>query len=565
MYISRRRMTKKLLLEFLSISSIFIFVFVFFSLSPRKVKHTSTLPKLHIHNHIQLANSACEGTLYPDLCVSTLSTVPDLHTKSLPMLIVATVNQTLDEVRASELNCSRIQKKFKHLDIREQRALQDCIELLDDTISDLKITISDLSKSSTSKYYNDLQTWFSAAMTNQYTCLDGFAYSNGKVRRMIKKRLYRISRHVSNSLAMLKKVKKKNSSSGRKLAEEYGVDVAEDGYPSWLSRKDRKLLQTSVNETVFDLIVAKDGSGNFSTIMEAVALAPNKSDTRFVIYIKAGAYFENVEVDKKKPNLMFVGDGIGKTVIKASRNVVDGWTTFRSATVAVVGTGFIAKGITIENAAGPAKHQAVALRSGSDLSAFFNCSFVGYQDTLYVHSLRQFYRDCDVYGTVDFIFGNAAVVLQKCNLYARLPMENQKNIYTAQGREDPNQNTGISILNCKVAAAADLIPNKTDFRTFLGRPWKEYSRTVFMYSYMEDVIDPVGWLEWNATFALETLYYGEYMNRGPGSNTSARVTWPGYRVINSSTEASKFTVGNFIQGSEWLNSTEIPYYSGLTP
>ncbi|MBA0790705.1 hypothetical protein Gohar_015338, partial [Gossypium harknessii] len=235
---------------------------------------------------------------------------------------------------------------------------------------------------------------------------------------------------------------------------------------------------------------------------------------------------------------------------------------FESAS-AVVGNGFIAKGITIENSAGPSKHQAVALRSGSDLSAFYKCSFVAYQDTLYVHSLRQFYRECDIYGTVDFIFGNAAAVFQACNLYARKPNPNQKNIFTAQGREDPNQNTGISILNSKIAAAADLIPLKSSFKTYLGRPWKEFSRTVIMRSYIDDSVDPAGWLEWNETFALSTLYYGEYLNRGPGSNTSARVTWPGYKVINSSTEADQFTAGAFIQGNDWLNSTDIPFSLGL--
>lgn len=229
-----------------------------------------------------------------------------------------------------------------------------------------------------------------------------------------------------------------------------------------------------------------------------------------------------------------------------------------------MGDNFIAKGITFENSAGPSKHQAVALRSGSDLSAFYKCSFVGYQDTLYVHSLRQFYRECDIYGTIDFIFGNAAVVFQNCNLYARKPNANQKNIFTAQGREDPNQNTGISILNCKVAAASDLIPVKSSFKTYLGRPWKQYSRTVYLQSYLDDLIDPAGWLEWNGTFALSTLYYGEYMNKGPGSNTTARVKWPGYRVINSSTEAAMFTVGPFIQGDEWLAATGLPYYLGLS-
>ena len=91
-------------------------------------------------------------------------------------------------------------------------------------------------------------------------------------------------------------------------------------------------------------------------------------------------------------------------------------------TAAVVGNNFLARDLTIENSAGPSKHQAVALRVGADLSAFYRCSFVGYQDTLYVHSLRQFFRECDIYGTIDFVFGNSAVVLQICNLYARRPL-----------------------------------------------------------------------------------------------------------------------------------------------
>ncbi|KAK4492602.1 hypothetical protein RD792_003420 [Penstemon davidsonii] len=224
----------------------------------------------------------------------------------------------------------------------------------------------------------------------------------------------------------------------------------------------------------------------------------------------------------------------------------------------------MAKGITFENYAGPSKHQAVALRSSADFSAFYQCSFVAYQDTLYVHSLRQFYRECDIYGTVDFIFGNAAVVFQNSNLYARRPDDKQQNIFTAQGREDPNQNTGISIMNCKIAAAADLLPVLSQFKSYLGRPWKQYSRTVFMFSKMESVVEPRGWLEWNATFALDTLSYGEYSNRGPGSNTSLRVTWPGYRVIRNLTDASQFTVENFIQGSQWLPETGVPFFYNLT-
>lgn len=229
---------------------------------------------------------------------------------------------------------------------------------------------------------------------------------------------------------------------------------------------------------------------------------------------------------------------------------------------AVVGDNFIARDITIRNTAGPNNHQAVALRSGSDLSVFYRCSFEGYQDTLYVHSQRQFYRECDIYGTVDFIFGNAAVVLQNCNIFARKP-PNRTNTLTAQGRTDPNQNTGIIIHNCRVTAASDLKPVQSSVKTFLGRPWKQYSRTVYIKTFLDSLINPAGWMEWSGDFALNTLYYAEYMNTGPGSSTANRVKWRGYHVLTSPSQVSQFTVGNFIAGNSWLPATNVPFTSGL--
>ncbi|XAR61362.1 Pectinesterase [Bertholletia excelsa] len=556
------RKFKILLLQ--PISALVLLTLFSLASASKKPANRATFP-IQVSKHLQVAHSACHGTLYRELCVSTLSTFPDLSSKSMPEIIAAAVNHTVDEVKASEHNCSGIRRKYSHLAPLDRRALEDCMELLDGTIDELKTAISDLStKQSSVKHYHDLQTLFSGAMTNQYTCLDGFARSKGNIRPYIEGRINKISHHVSNSLAMLKKIPGVNDmlSSSSELPPAYGP--VDGGFPAWLSRKDRRLLQTAVNRTKYDLVVAKDGSGNFTTITDALAAAPNSSTTRFVIYIKAGAYYEYIEVNKTKTNIMFLGDGMGKTLIKGNRSVVDGWTTFRSATVAVVATGFIAKGITFENYAGPSKHQAVAFRSGADFSAFYLCQFIGYQDTLYVHSLRQFYRECDIYGTVDFIFGNAAVVFQKCNLYARRPLDGQKNLFTAQGRDDPGQTTGIFILNCKIAAASDLTPVLSSFKSYLGRPWKEYSRTVYLLSYIDSLIDPAGWSEWDGNFALNTLYYGEYKNRGPGSNTSARVTWPGYRVITNTTEASQFTVGNAIQGAAWIPSDIIPYYLNLT-
>ncbi|KAL7205311.1 hypothetical protein ACSBR2_018288 [Camellia fascicularis] len=121
------------------------------------------------------------------------------------------------------------------------------------------------------------------------------------------------------------------------------------------------------------------------------------------------------------------------------------------------------------NIAGAIKQQAVALRNDADLSTFYKCSFEGYQDTLYTHSLRQFYRECNIYGTVDFIFGNVAVVFQNCNVYPRLPILGQFNTITAQGRTDINQNTGTLIQNCTITTTPDLAANNGMTQTYLGR------------------------------------------------------------------------------------------------
>ncbi|KAF9610449.1 hypothetical protein IFM89_022413 [Coptis chinensis] len=219
---------------------------------------------------------------------------------------------------------------------------------------------------------------------------------------------------------------------------------------------NNSLRGVRVNESV---VVNPDGTGDFVTISDAISAAPNNTNITngyFVIFIAPGVYEEYVNVTQNKMNLMMIGAGINRTVITGKRSVGDGWTTFNSATFIVVGQGFVGVDITIRNTAGAIKGQAVALRNGADTSTFYRCSFEGYQDTLYTHSFRQFYRECDVYGTVDFIFGNAAVVLQNCNLYPRLPIQGQSNEVTAQGRTDPNQNTGTSIHNCSITASADL-------------------------------------------------------------------------------------------------------------
>ncbi|KAK3025125.1 hypothetical protein RJ639_043907 [Escallonia herrerae] len=522
--------------------------------------------------------SSCSSTLYQDLCYSAIASVPGMSEKvtSQKDVIELSLNITKEAVEHNFFTIEKLIKTLKGLTKREKGALHDCLEMVDETLDELHEAVEDLEKYPTKKtlrqHAGDLKTLISSAITNQESCLDGFSHEEADkhVREVLLAGQVHVEKMCSNALAMIKNMtdadiatyEKEMKLNGRKLKEEEEVDSSSGiKWPEWLSAGDRRLLQAS--GVTPNVVVAADGSGNYRTVSAAVAAAPSKSSSRYVIRIKAGVYRENVDVPKSKTNIMFMGDGRKTTIITASKNVVDGSTTFNSATVAAVGQGFLARDITFQNTAGPSKHQAVALRVGSDLSAFYQCDMLAYQDTLYVHSNRQFFINCLVAGTVDFIFGNAAVVLQDCDIHARRPNSGQKNMVTAQGRTDPNQNTGIVIQKSRIGATSDLRPVQSSFPTYLGRPWKEYSRTVVMQSSITDVIVPAGWSEWSGSFALNTLFYAEYQNTGAGAGTSGRVTWKGYKVITSATEAQSYTPGSFIGGGSWLRATGFPFSLGL--
>lgn len=184
---------------------------------------------------------------------------------------------------------------------------------------------------------------------------------------------------------------------------------------------------------------------------------------------------------------------------------------------------------------------------------------MGFQDTLYVQHQRQFYRDCQIYGTVDFIFGDAAAVFQNCDIFARKPMHDQFITITAQGRINANSKTGISIINSRVRPTNELANATEQYKVYLGRPWKKYSRTVFIETYIDGMVDKAGWSEWEGDFALSTLYYAEYCNNGSGASTTNRVKWPGYHVLTDPHEANMFSVRNFISGDCWIPNTGVPF------
>ncbi|XP_028790814.1 probable pectinesterase/pectinesterase inhibitor 61 [Neltuma alba] len=522
----------------------------------------------------------CSKTQYPNLCVNSLLDFPGSTTATEEELVHISFNMTLQHLSKALYTSTGI--SYVQMDPLERSAYGDCLELLEDSVDALARSLASVAPSAVDGSIkeagstDDVMTWLSAALTSQDTCTEGFAETSGSVRDQMAGNLKDLSELVSNCLAIFSAsgneggdfsgvpIQNRRRLMGENSADEWGRNNP-GNFPKWLSRRDRRLLSLPVSEIQADIIVSKKGDGTLKTIAEAIKKAPEHSRRRFIIYVRAGRYEEkDLKVGKKKTNLMFIGDGMGETIIRGQRNVMDGLTTFHTASFAATGAGFIARDITFENYAGPSKHQAVALRVGADHAVVHRCEILGYQDTCYVHSNRQFFRECRIYGTVDFIFGNAAVVFQNCSLYARKPMAQQKNTITAQNRKDPNQNTGISIHNCQILPAPDLVSEKGSVYTYLGRPWKLYSRTVYMLSFMDDHIHPRGWLEWDASFALDTLYYGEYMNYGPGAAIGNRVRWPGYRVITSPLEAKRFTVAEFISGSSWLPSTGVAFLAGLS-
>ncbi|KAF7808647.1 putative pectinesterase/pectinesterase inhibitor 6 [Senna tora] len=504
---------------------------------------------------------SCLHTPYPHVCNHYMST-NTLSTSSSSsssfsfheMALQVTMDQAIEAHKLVSTMRIMDNNDFNGGDNRAKLAWSDCLELYEDTVFQLNRSVSK------SKNPDDRLTWLSAATANHQTCQNGFLDLNLQSHlNYFPNMLGNFSKLLSNSLAITKAMSissssfkrvnnNNNNGGGRKLL---------GSYPEWVLESDRKLIEAAPGTPGPDVVVAKDGSGNYKSIAEGVAAAAKMGGgggRRVVVHVKGGVYAENVEIKRTMKNLMIVGDGIGVTIVTGSKSAAQ-TTTFSSATFAVSGDNFIARDITFENTAGPAKHQAVALRCGADHAVFHRCSFLGYQDTLYVYSQRQFYRDCDIHGTVDFIFGDAAAILQNCNINARKPMGGQQNSVTAHGRSDPNENTGIIIQNCRVTGAPGT-------NNFLGRPWREYARTVVMASELGG-IHPAGWLEWSGSFALKTLYYAEYMNTGGGAATGGRVKWPGFHVLRSPAEVSEFSVGNFLGGESWIPGANVPFNAGL--
>jgi pectinesterase len=263
------------------------------------------------------------------------------------------------------------------------------------------------------------------------------------------------------------------------------------------------------------VVVAADGSGNFTTIQQAIDHAPPEGDGRLIVAIRPGVYHERVIVPKDRPRVTFLGLGNdpSATVITYNMSAAAAGGTFLSSTVDVEGSKFEASNITFANTYGPGS-QAVALMIHSDRAVFRHCHFTGWQDTLYAASGRQYYKDCTIEGAVDFIFGNATAVFDHCVINVA-----GRGYITAQSRVTPDGTTGYVFYHCRLTG------KNVSADTFLGRPWRPYARVVYIDCWMGNEIRPEGWDNWRNPANEKTAWFAEYGSTGPGADSAARVAW----------------------------------------
>ena len=291
------------------------------------------------------------------------------------------------------------------------------------------------------------------------------------------------------------------------------------------------LSSAQTMDNLFELTVAQDGSGNFKTIQEAINNVRDHAEIRVTINIKPGIYNEKVVIPFFKRNITLKGSDKEKTVIsyndysgKPFRGIdITGnpkFSTYTSYTLLVQGNDCSVENLTIENTAGKVG-QAVALHTEGDRVAIKNCSILGNQDTLYLAKggTRNYFENCYINGTTDFIFGAATAYFYNCTI------ESLTNSYVTAASTTQQDAYGFVFVDCKLIAKDDTV-NKV----FLARPWRPYAQTVFINTEMGSHIIPEGWNPWkgdkNFPDKEKTVFYAEYGSKGAGGkDVSKRVSW----------------------------------------
>lgn len=307
--------------------------------------------------------------------------------------------------------------------------------------------------------------------------------------------------------------------------------------------------QTTTYPTHFT--VAQDGSGDFKTIQEAVNAVRDLSQVQVIITIKKGVYHEKLAIPSWKTKISLIGEDKAQTIItnndysgKSNPQGKDAFgkdkfTTYTSYTVLVQGNDFVAENLTIENASGRVG-QAVALHIEGDRCKIKNCRLLGNQDTLYAatENSRQYYQDCYIEGTTDFIFGEATAVFDKCSI------KSLANSYITAPSTTPRQQFGFVFFDCKLIADTGIK------KVHLGRPWRPYARSVYIRTEMGPQIIPVGWDNWRNPENEKTAFFAEYKSTGPGANIEQRVSWS-HQL--SADELKVYTIKNILSGKDnWV-------------
>ncbi|MEL1240918.1 pectinesterase family protein [Flavobacterium flavipallidum] len=299
------------------------------------------------------------------------------------------------------------------------------------------------------------------------------------------------------------------------------------------------LISNSNAQSIYKLTVAKDGSGDFNTVQTAIDAANTEKGT-VLIYIKKGIYKEKLVIPSSKKGLQLIGEDKDKTIItnddysgKPNPETKRNFGTSDSYTLLVRADDVRIENVTIENS-WCEKGQAVSLCAKGERFIIKNSRILGCQDTLLTDGdgYYQYYENCYIEGTTDFIFGPAVAVFQDCIIKSKI------NSYITAASTPENQEFGYVFFNCKLIADA----NAT--KVFLGRPWRPYAKTVFMNSNLGKHILPEGWNPWkDDRFAdkTKTVFYAEYNNKGKGAKTNKRVAWS-HQLTKE--EAAKYSLKN---------------------
>lgn len=298
-----------------------------------------------------------------------------------------------------------------------------------------------------------------------------------------------------------------------------------------------------------ELVVAADGSGQFTNVQAAINAAPqNTSSTNWcVILIKPGIYKGLLYVQREKHFVRLLGGDAEKTVLTydlhANLPGPDGKpiSTFRTPSTLIDADDFAAENLTFENSAGP-KGQALAIRLDGDRLIFRNCRFLGWQDTILGNRGRHYYENCYVAGAVDFIFGGATEFYEHCQINCL------GNGYITAASTTSNTAFGFVFSHCQITG------KNPGVKTYLGRPWRPYACVYFLSTEMSDVVRPAGWDNWRDPAREKTARYAEYNSTGPGANPQTRVKWA--HQLNAD-QAAAITVENVLGGSDGWNPQSI--------